>query len=80
MINVKENKLMCKQSEISPNQTVALKITWIITTKTIHEINYFIAGPGMEADTTLKIHDEFSDVFTGIGCFKGIFHYTLQMM
>ena len=25
------------------------------------------------AETTLKINDEFIDVFTGIGCFKGTF-------
>ena len=25
------------------------------------------------AETALKIHVEFSDVFTGIGCFKGTF-------
>ena len=24
------------------------------------------------AETTPKIHDEYSDVFTGIGCFKGV--------
>ena len=42
-------------------------------------IDYFIAGPGMESniventETTLKIHTEYNDVFTGIGCFKGAF-------
>ena len=28
---------------------------------------------GVSVETTLKIHDEYSDVFTGIGCFKGTF-------
>ena len=43
------------------------------------EIDYFIAGPGKEADrmanaeTTLKIHDKYSDVFTEIWCFKDTF-------
>ena len=43
------------------------------------EIEYFIAGPETEADrvasseTTLKMHEEFSDVFTEIWCFKGTF-------
>ena len=43
------------------------------------EINYFIADLDMEADraasaeTTQTIHNEYSDVSTGIFCFKGIF-------
>ena len=40
---------------------------------------YFITGPGKEAigvanaETTITVLDEFNDVFTGIGCFKGTF-------
>ena len=41
-------------------------------------MDYFIAGPGIEVDRevsqeTRKIGSECSDVFTGIGCFKGTF-------
>ena len=45
-------------------------------TKTTPEADYFVAGPNIGTDratsakTTIKIHNEFSDVFTGIGCFK----------
>ena len=37
------------------------------------KIDYFIAGPGKDAnrevsaETTLTMHDEFSDVLTGVG-------------
>ena len=60
-----------KQSEISPNQIVALNSP--STKKIKQKINYFIAGPGIEADraleTTLKMHDECSNMITGIRCF-----------
>ena len=45
------------------------------------EIDYFTVGPHMGADevasaeTTQKIQNEYSNVFTQIGCFKGIFLY-----
>ena len=40
------------------------------------EGNYFAGDPNRERDsdkTTIKIHNEFSNVFTGIGCFKSAF-------
>ena len=44
------------------------------------EADYFVAGPntepvtrGTNAKITIKVHNEFSNVFTGIRCFKGTF-------
>ena len=45
--------------------------------KSKQKIDYVIAGPSTEVDretsaeTMLKMQDEFSDVFTAVGCFKG---------
>ena len=50
--------------------------------KAKQEIDYLISGPGTEvnrvarAEITLKMYDELSAVYTGIGYFKGI--YSLQ--
>ena len=51
--------------------------------RNLHKVNaeadYFAAGPNTEPDmaasakTTIKLHNESSKVFTGIGCFKGTF-------
>ena len=49
------------------------------TNSKLNKIDYFITGPDMEvntvasAETTQKIHYEYSDVLTGIGCFRGAF-------
>ena len=70
---------MNKQSKVNPDQTTALKRICKLTNKTKWEIDYFITGPGMEANTaasveaTLRMYDEFSDVLNGTGCFKGSF-------
>ena len=46
-------------------------------------VNYFYLSKDVEADKqksstmTQKIHDTFGDVFNGIGCFEGTFHYSL---
>ena len=43
------------------------------------EIDYFIPSPSMEAnrvasaETAIKIHNEYRNVFTEIGCFKALF-------
>ena len=71
---------MNKQSKRSPNQTIALKHFPSIN-KIKQETEYFIVGPGTKAkrvasaETMLKMHDEYSTVFTNIGCFKGAFPY-----
>ena len=81
MTNTKEDKLTFKQNKISPSQTTALKIIHILKSK--QEIDYFFTGPGTEAnrvasaETTLNMHDNFSDIFPWIGCFKGTF--TIQV-
>ena len=47
--------------------------------KVNHRPDHFVGGQNTEwhratsAKTTNKIHNEFSDVFTGIECFKGTF-------
>ena len=47
--------------------------------KTSQEIDYSSAGPDMEAnrvtslETTQKMYNEYSDIFTRIECFKGTF-------
>ena len=48
------------------------------------EVDYFIAGPEMEADkvasakTTQKIQNDYSDVFTGLRCFKDTFFLQIK--
>ena len=48
-------------------------------------INYFYSSASTEADKrkssvmTQKIHDTFSKVFNGIGCFKGTFSLQLKL-
>ena len=79
---------MSKQSKISLDQTINsnFKNNPHTDNKTKHEINYFITSPGMKADrvvtakTTIQEHEEFSNVFTGIGCFKGTAYLRLRMM
>ena len=49
------------------------------------ETDYFVADQDMEIETgstkaTIEMHSEFSDIFTGTGCFKALFHYSLKMM
>ena len=52
--------------------------------KCTQEIEYFIAGLGMKtnrvasAETTLKMHDDFSDVFMEIRCSKALFQERLN--
>ena len=47
-------------------------------------INYFLPGPDQEndkrasAEIIQQILREFKDVFNGIGCFDGNFHYSLN--
>ena len=54
----------------------------MVSNKNKYEIGYFIAGPEKDADMKASdvllqtIHNEFKDVFTGIGCFKAT--YLLQ--
>ena len=80
MINIREDKSMNIERKISPNYTIELNIIHILTTKLKQERDYFIIGPGMEADrvtsveSTLRMCDKFSDVFSGIWCFKGTFY------
>ena len=63
-----------KQCNSKPNKNVNDNPN--TNNKTKQEIDYSIAGSVTEADrvvhseTTLKMHDECSKVFTGIGCFK----------
>ena len=70
---------MNKQSKIDPSQTKALKINPYTNNKTKQETDYFTTYPGREANravseqTSLKMCDKFSDVFTGTECFKGTF-------
>ena len=50
----------------------------MLNDKTNQEIDYFIAGQGIDnsrevSTETSIIHEEYSEVFTGIGCFKGMF-------
>ena len=78
------NKLTNK---ISPDQTIALEIIYVpmAKLKTKQEIDYFFAGLGTETNKeasakTLKIHDEYSDVFRGIGCFEGTFFLLNKMV
>ena len=48
------------------------------------EIDNFIADPGTKAnrpestEITLKMHNGYSDVFTGICCFKGTFYLQVR--
>ena len=55
------------------------------TSKTKLEIAHFIAGPDIKAnrvasaETTRKIHNEYSDAFMGIGYFKVLFLYKSKM-
>ena len=41
------------------------------------EIDYFVVGPDVEIDRAsnvkiaMEMHNKFSDIFTGIGCFNG---------
>ena len=50
------------------------------------EIHYFIAGLEMEADrmaspiTMQIVHNDYGDLFTGIGCFKGTFCFRVKMV
>ena len=52
--------------------------------KTNQEIYCIIAGLGTEVDSeasakiTLKMHEEFVTVFTGIGCFEGMFSLQIK--
>ena len=54
--------------------------------KTKQLTNFFISGPGIEADwvasveTTIMMHEEFIDVFTEIGCIKPLSSYRLRMI
>ena len=63
-----------KQDESQPSSST--KSNLHSNNKNKQEIDSFIAGPGMEAnrmartETTLKMHDEFSDVYNGIGHFS----------
>ena len=68
---------MNKQENSKPNNS--FKNNLHTNNKTKQEIDYFIAGPGTEAnrvasaEITQKMHDDVSDIFTGNGCFKGTF-------
>ena len=62
-----------KQSKSIPNSSI--KNNLYTRNKTNQEVDYFIVGPHMEANRevstkTLKIYEEYGNVFTGIGCFK----------
>ena len=56
-----------------------LKFNVTINSKCKHKINYIIAGQDKEADMkicvkiTESIHEEFDNIFVGIGCFKVTF-------
>ena len=48
----------------------------MITNKDKYKINCFVAGPEKgagKAKLMKTIHNTFRNVFTGIGCFEGIF-------
>ena len=70
------------QAESKPNNST--KNNLYNNDITNQEIGYFIVGAAIEvnrevsAKTTLKIHEEYSSVFTGIGCFKGSFSLHLK--
>ena len=72
------HKQMNKQNKISPKKST-VKNNLHANDKIKKEIDYFIVGPSREAnrvvsaETTLKIHNEYSNVFTGGRYFKGTF-------
>ena len=63
MINKKGDKLMNKQNKISPQTSNRVKNNLETNNKTKQEIDYFIAGPGIEAnriagaETRSKMHN-----------------------
>ena len=72
------DKLIIKQSKINPNQNIIVKITFILTRVNL-EADYFVVALDTETDratsakTTMKMHNEFSNMFPHIGCFRDIF-------
>ena len=72
-----EDKLLNKQGKFKRSNSFTNN--QYPTDNTKQEIDYFIAGPGRKADkvtsakSALKIHNEYSNVFTGNRCSKGTF-------
>ena len=79
MINIMDSNLMRKQNRISPKQAILLKKYLHTDDEIKQEIHYFTAGlcrdvnRAASAKTMLKVHNEYSNMFTGIRCFKGTF-------
>ena len=71
-------QIIRKQTKLSSKQEIMIKIASGLTTKLIWKADYIVAGPITETHLatspkpTIKKHNEFSNVFTGIGCFKDI--------
>ena len=63
---------MKKQIKISPNPKINSKDSLYTKNKVNLEADYFVAGPNTEPErdtcskTTMKMHNEFSDMFTGL--------------
>ena len=61
-----------------------MKLICTLITKINKEIDCFVVGPEIEADrvastkTTQMMHNDDSDVFKGIGCFKGMFSLQIK--
>ena len=70
---------MNKQGRVCPRCTQILKLNFQHSNKITQEIDYFIEGGDMEAnkaasaETTQTIHNEYSDIYAGIVCFRGTF-------
>ena len=51
----------------------------VVKSKLSERIEYFLSGPSYDSDkkrsaeTTQQLHEDFEDVFNGIGCFDGTF-------
>ena len=79
----KKDKELTKQDKSKANKSVKNNPH---TKRIKQETDYFMMGPGTEddwvvsAETALKMHDEFSDIFTELGTSKALSPYRSKMM
>ena len=60
-------------------QNFTIKISQWLLIKKLNTVNYFLPGPNQDNDKRVsaaiiqQLQRDFKDVFTGIGCFDGLF-------
>ena len=74
-INKRQNWRQVNKKQDKSKKVKISKLIHVLITTFIMGIDYFIAGPEMEAHraasakTALIMGNNYSDIFTGIGCF-----------